>query len=117
MPRLLTFLALLISATVSAPAWSASSASEPVRHTVVLGGSRAGVQTATVGADGVREVTFEFNDRGRGPKLTARIKLNEAGVPVAVQTSGNDYLKAAVNETFTLENGVARWKNDAESAE
>lgn len=117
MPRLLTLLALLVSATVSAPAWPASPASEPVRHTVVLGGNRAGVQTATVGADGVREVTFEFNDRGRGPKLTARIKLNEAGVPVAVQTSGNDYLKAAVNETFTLENGVARWKNDAESGE
>lgn len=99
------------------PFLSASAAEAPVRHTVVLGGNRAGVQTSIVGADGVREVTFEFNDRGRGPKLTSRTKLNDAGVPIWVQTSGNDYLKAPVAETFTLENGVARWKNDAEKGE
>ncbi len=34
-----------------------------------------------------------------------------------MQTGGNDYLKAPVNEAFTLEQSVARWKNDAESGE
>ncbi|WP_116807470.1 amidohydrolase family protein [Steroidobacter cummioxidans] len=38
-------------------------------------------------------------------------------MPVSVQTGGNDYLKAPVNEAFTLEQSVARWKNDAESGE
>lgn len=89
----------------------------PVRHTVILGGNRAGVQTSTVNADGVREVNFEFNDRGRGPKLATRFKVDDAGLLVDVQTSGNDYLKVPVTETFSLQNGVARWKNNAENGQ
>lgn len=96
---------------------SLSSYGAETRHTVILGGNKAGIQTSTVGADGVREVEFEFNDRGRGPKLSSRIKINEAGLPVSVQTTGNDYLKVAVKETFTLGQGVARWQNDAENGE
>ena len=87
------------------------------RHTIILGGNKAGLQTTNIAADGTREVSYEFTDRGRGPKINARIKLNEAGLPVSVQASGNDYLKVPVKETFTLEQGVARWKNDAESGE
>jgi hypothetical protein len=87
------------------------------RHTVILSGNKAGIQTTTVAADGTREVTFEYNDRGRGPKLTAHIKVNDAGLPVAVQTTGNDYLKVPVKETFALDQGVARWHNDAENGE
>ncbi len=49
------------------------------RYTVVFGGNKAGIQTTNVTADGTREVAYEFTDRGRGPKLTARIKVNEAG--------------------------------------
>lgn len=97
---------------ISLPALAAET-----RHTVILGGNKAGIQTLTVAADGTREVSYEFTDRGRGPKLTGRIKLNEAGLPVSVQTSGNDYLKVPVKETFTLDKGVARWHNDAESGE
>ncbi|MBL8267401.1 amidohydrolase family protein, partial [Steroidobacter sp.] len=87
------------------------------KHTVILGGNKAGIQTATTTADGTREVTFEFNDRGRGPKLTTRIRLNQEGLPTSVQTTGNDYLKVAVKETFTLDQVTARWQNDAEKGE
>ena len=92
-------------------------AAEPVRHTVLIMAKSAGVQTSMLGADGVREVSFEFNDRGRGPKLTTRVRLDARSVPIAVETQGNDYLKAPVAERFSLENGLARWKNDAESGE
>ncbi|HEY0686501.1 MAG TPA: amidohydrolase family protein [Steroidobacter sp.] len=112
MTRLLVSIAFLASTAVLSVAAAAET-----RHTVILGGNKAGIQTSTVAADGTREVHFEFNDRGRGPKITARIKLNEAGLPVSVQTSGNDYLKVPVKETFTLEQGVARWQNDAENGE
>jgi len=87
------------------------------RHTVILGGGKVGIQTSTVAADGAREVSYEFTDRGRGPKITSRIKVDEAGLPISVQASGNDYMKVPVKETFTLEQGVARWQNDAESGE
>jgi len=112
MLRFLTLLALLAPVIVPAQAETT-----PVRHAVMLVGNRAGVQTSTLGADGVREVTFEFNDRGRGPKLTSRIQLDDSGVPISVRTTGNDYLKASVSETFTLASGVARWRNDAEQGE
>lgn len=117
MLRSLLLTASLVSPMTLATAAAQTPTSGQTRHTVVLGGNRAGVQTTVIGADGVREVTFEFNDRGRGPRIESRIKLNELGVPVSVQASGNDYLKAAVTESFTLEGGVARWKNDAEGGE
>jgi imidazolonepropionase-like amidohydrolase len=111
MTRLLTLLALLVPTIVMAQS------APPMRHAVILGGNRAGVQTLSVDAAGVREIGFEFNDRGRGPKLASRVKVDEAGLPVSVQTTGNDYIKAPVTESFTLQNGVARWKNDAEQGE
>ncbi|WP_129642517.1 amidohydrolase family protein [Peristeroidobacter agariperforans] len=105
-------LVALLATLISLPALAAET-----RHTVILGGNKAGIQITNVAADGTREVSYEFTDRGRGPKIVSRIKVNEAGLPVSVQASGNDYLKVPVKETFTLEQGVARWKNDAESGE
>jgi imidazolonepropionase-like amidohydrolase len=105
-------LVAFLAALISLPALAAET-----RHTVILGGNKAGIQTASVAADGTREVSYEFTDRGRGPKLTARLKVDDAGLPISVETSGNDYLKVAVKETFTLDQGVARWRNDAESGE
>jgi len=109
MSRLLTLFALLVPSMVMAQA--------TVRHTMLLGGNRAGEQVVTIDADGVREIHFEFNDRGRGPKQATRMKLDAAGLPVEVQTSGNDYLKSPISESFSARNGVARWKNNAESGE
>lgn len=92
-------------------------AQKETRYTVLLTGNTAGVQTSNVRPDGARELTYEYTDRGRGPKLTTTIKLDANGLPVSLDTTGHDYLKAPVAETFTFENGVARWKNTAESGE
>ncbi len=111
MPRPMALLALLAT-LISLPALAAET-----RHTVMLAGNKAGTQTTSVAADGTREVTYEFADRGRGPKLTAKIKVDAAGLPVSVETTGNNYLKVPVRETFTLQQGVARWHNGAEHGE
>jgi imidazolonepropionase-like amidohydrolase len=95
----------------------AASAQEATRSVFLTMGKPSGAQTAVVKADGVREFAFEFNDRGRGPKITSRIKLDADGLPVLIETSGNDYLKAPVSETLTVADGVARWKNAAEAGE
>ena len=52
------------------------------RYAVLMMEKPAGMQTSTVGADGSRNLSYEFNDRGRGPKLTAHVRLDAAGVPV-----------------------------------
>ena len=77
----------------------------------------AGAQTTVVKPDGLREFTFEYNDRGRGPKLTSRFKIDADGLPVSVETTGNDYMKGPVNETLKVVDGVARWHSAAESGE
>ena len=85
------------------------------RHYVMnLGANRAGdMNVAAEGANVV--VDFEFNDRGRGPKSHAVYTLDKNGLPVDVTISGNDYLKSPVSERFTMKDGLATWKNDAES--
>lgn len=115
MKRLLAglFAALAACLFAHAPAF----AQQETRYTVILVGNRAGSQTSLVKPDGTRELAFEYNDRGRGPKYKTTIKLDAAGLPVSLDTSGNDYLKAPVAESYTFENGVARWKNSAEAGE
>jgi imidazolonepropionase-like amidohydrolase len=92
-------------------------AQQETRYSVLMLGKPAGVQTSNVKPDGAREFAFEYSDRGRGPKLTTSIRLDADGIPLSLNTVGNDYLKAPVAESFTFENGVARWKNTAEAGE
>jgi hypothetical protein len=87
------------------------------RYAVLILEKPAGVQTNTVAADGSRDLSYEFNDRGRGPKLNMRVRLDAASVPTSIEMEGVDYLKAPVLERFTFANGTARWKNGAEAGE
>lgn len=112
MPRLIALAAAFLFAC-SALAQDASQA----RYAILIMEKPAGMQTSTSAADGSRNLAYEFNDRGRGPKLTARVRLDAAGVPAAVDIDGVDYYKAPIDERFTSANGVARWKNGAEAGE
>jgi imidazolonepropionase-like amidohydrolase len=86
----------------------------PVRYSIILAGNKAGFETSTRNADGSLNFYYEFNDRGRGPKITEHIVLDQNGAPIEVNTSGNDYDKANVEEHFSLKDGTASWKNRAE---
>jgi len=95
------------------PAESASSRT----FTLILGGNRAGHHVECRMPDGTALYLFAFNDRGRGPSVTSRIALDGAGVPVSLTVDGNDYLKNAVSERFSVLDRVARWKNKVEQGE
>src|ERR1043166_3982360 len=74
-----------------------------LKYTVIMAGHPAGAQTVSV--DGAtRTVDFDFTDRGRGPKTHTVMS------PGSMTTTGVDYLKVPVNETFA--NG--KWSNGAE---
>lgn len=88
-----------------------------VRHTFLMAAKPAGAQTARKLPDGSVQYDFEFNDRGRGPKTRTTIRVDSNGLPIFLETTGNDYFKAPVNETFSLENGLARWKSATEQGE
>src|SRR5262249_29494937 len=60
-------------------------------------------------------VFFEFNDRGRGPKVWTEITPGRDGIPTAVRNTGVDYLEAPVDEHFSMAGGKASWRNTAEN--
>src|SRR6202008_1116873 len=92
------FIALAAAFLLAGPALAQDA--NPTRYAVLVMEKPAGLQTTTVAADGLRNLSYEFNDRGRGPKLTARVRLDAGGVPSSVEIDGVDYLKAPVNERF-----------------
>ncbi len=87
------------------------------RYSVLVMGNLAGQQALWTAPDGSLHIFYQFNDRGRGPKTTSILKLDAKGIPVAESVDGNDYLKSPVHESYTLESGNARWKNNFEEGE
>src|SRR5438132_1397218 len=85
-------------------------------YTMMLGANRAGTQV-THAEDGRLLIDFEFNDRGRGPKTTTEIRIGERLLPVFEKTTGVDYFKGPVDETFTSDGLTSRWSNKAEHGE
>jgi imidazolonepropionase-like amidohydrolase len=66
--------------------------------------------------DGYVSEFYQFNDRGRGPKTYSTYRLNERGIVTYEETKGVDYMKNPVNESFSMKDGVATWKNQAEDS-
>jgi imidazolonepropionase-like amidohydrolase len=93
-----------------------ASGAEEVRYRVLMAGNPAGAQVTTI-EPGELRFRFEFNDRGRGPRLESRIRLAADGTPVLVETRGNDYLKKPVDERFSVTERRASWKNSAEKGD
>ncbi|MFL6237247.1 MAG: amidohydrolase family protein [Thermoanaerobaculia bacterium] len=96
---------------------SVTLANEPreIHYGFLYGGNRAGSAASRVEPDGSLVYTFEFNDRGRGSNTTSRYWLDANGLPVFLETTGNDYWKNPVNEKFTWEHGRASWKSSSEN--
>ncbi len=95
--------------------WSVDAAGpQTLRYTILSNGRTAGTEVDIYGPGGRIDSTFEFNDRGRGPKIEAHYTLAADGSPVRVDITGNDYLKAPVDEHFAAENGVGHWKSTSE---
>ncbi|HEY7160557.1 MAG TPA: hypothetical protein VH815_04825, partial [Acidobacteriota bacterium] len=89
-------------------------AEELLEYTVLSGGNPAGFQKTKAISKTEYSIEYEYNDRGRGPKLSSQIVLNSNGIPSSIQNNGVNYYKAAINETFKVENDTASWKNPAE---
>ena len=102
---------LLLFATVTAHAASAR------EDQVLLQGNSAGKQIVkAVGADRT-QVEYRYNDRGRGDEIEAQWRLDDNGLLIEYQAQGKNYTKAKVNETFSLRDGRARWKNSSEQGD
>lgn len=87
-----------------------------LRYTVLMSTNKAGTQAVSTSGDTIM-VDYEYNDRGRGPKTHTVIRLGADGIPLSLDTTGNDYFKVPIEERFSIDGNTARWKNTSESGE
>ncbi|HPN78499.1 amidohydrolase family protein [Dokdonella sp.] len=106
--------AISLLAALLAAVGSVQAAEHVEKSVMILAGANAGYQEARYGDDGKLAVHFEFNDRGRGPKLDATYTLDANGLPTATELKGVDYLKAPISETYSRNGDAVAWKNGAE---
>jgi hypothetical protein len=114
----LRFLSIAVFLTGVILLWTPGAAAlQTLRYTIQSNGKVAGSEVDTYAPDGHVDCTFEFNDRGRGPKIAAHYVVGADGSPVRTDITGNDYLKAPVDEHFAVESGIGRWKSTSESGQ
>ena len=101
----------------AAPSLPAEVPAAAVLHSVLMSGNPAGTQATWRGDDGKIHVFFEFNDRGRGPRVWTEIAPGPDGIPATLANTGVDYYKGPVEERFALASGKATWTNKAEQGE
>jgi Amidohydrolase family len=90
---------------------------QTLRYTISSNGKTQGSEVDTFSADGHIDSTFEFNDRGRGPKIEAHYVVAASDFPIRTDITGNDYLKAPVDEHFAIERGAGHWKSTSENGQ
>ena len=66
-------------------------------------------------SDGTIREFYQFNDRGRGPKIYTAYRRDSRGLIVFEESNGVDYLKSPFEERFSMKSGEAVWKNQAEN--
>lgn len=93
----------------------AARASEIERYSVLIAGNPAGSMEFEQ-KDATRvSATWSFNDRGRGPDVSAQWRLDKVGWPTKLDISGVDYMKSPVSESFERMVGKGSWKSAADS--
>lgn len=108
----------VVSAGVSMLVLTAPALADETRHYDWLtAGKVSGSHVLVIEADGTRVSDFEFNDRGRGPKLRETLKTGDDGIVVSLAVSGRSYMGAPVDETFRNENGEAYWQSTLEQGQ
>jgi len=108
-------LAALLLATACASTHAGEARS--LEYAILSAGHPAGSETDKFGPGGTLEATFEYNDRGRGPKVEASYVFGADGLPTRVDVTGNNYLKAKVDEHFVLSAAGGSWHSESERGE
>ena len=96
------------------PALLQTPAPDTARYTITLLGNKAGTVTDIRQADGSVVTHYEFNDRGRGPKIDQVMTFGRGGVPATMTVTGVDYFKAPVDERLTTQGDSLAWTSSAE---
>ncbi len=87
---------------------------QQVKYSIILNGNKAGFYEEEKLPDNTYKGYYWLNDRGRGDSLHVTWQENEAGFITELETTGCDYYKNPVAESFSMKNGLATWQNQSE---
>ena len=87
---------------------------DTIRYVAVSAGRETGQELIWRDADGTLHSLMEYHDRGRGPRIHTRLRVDERGLPVWIEAEGVNYYKTPVRERFELRDGRAVWENSAD---
>jgi hypothetical protein len=99
------------------PIGAAAQEASTTRYDWLTAGEVSGSHLLQIREDGARVADFEFNDRGRGPKIHEEARFGGDGSLLSLQVSGHSYMGAPVQETFRVEDGRAAWESTLERGE
>ena len=92
----------------------AQSADTTENFTVIIGGTRVGHLDVVRSGDTVK-IDYDYKNNGRGPTMKEELKLDAKGMPTAWKITGNSTFGNAINESFTMQRGTARWTDSTGS--
>ena len=82
--------------------------------TVIIGGANVGHLDVVRSGDTVK-IDYDYKNNGRGPTMKEELKLDAKGMPVSWKITGNSTFGNAINESFTMQRGTARWTDSTGS--
>jgi imidazolonepropionase-like amidohydrolase len=94
--------------------FSFGQSADTIIYSIVNSGNIKGFDKIWKNNDGSFGEWYQYNDRGRGDSLRVAYREDAEGFPIFISATGKDYMKNNVNEEFSLTNGTAAWKNNAE---
>ncbi len=94
-----------------------SQTADTLVYSIVTAGNIKGFDKEWKNADGSYTDWYQYNDRGRGDSVITVYREDKEGFPTYIKAAGVDYMKNSVFEEFSLGNGRAKWKNNAEDEE
>ncbi|HNR75733.1 MAG TPA: amidohydrolase family protein [Parvularculaceae bacterium] len=82
------------------------------RFAVIIAGAPVGALVVTPNEAGVA-IDYQFSNNGRGPAMKETIALDAGGMPVDWRIAGRTTFGNEVEESFTLRDGAASWRDAA----
>ena len=127
--RIVTLSLLLVACSDPAPPVTPHQLKEPaqkvaqtpaapvtVNRLFVAQGRKSGTIDTTTSGDTVK-IAVAIVQNGRGPKLTATIRLAPDGTIASLSAKGTHTMGTKVDESFSREGEAATWKSEEESGE
>jgi hypothetical protein len=113
-PKCATRFSLALLVCLAQPTAAAAQDARTAHYDWLTAGEVSGAHVLQIRADGTRVADFEFNDRGRGPKIHEELGVASDGTLASVQVSGHSYMGAPAQESFRIADGRAIWDSTLE---